>query len=130
MSIVETTPLLLRLVEELGVPIVESGFPAGLTLLFLPSHERQHLETVDIAVILPDLIGICRKILVDRLVIEPAIASAAFEARLVDEIDGLTLPAVVVVQGNQPVGSIARMRDWADYLARFEAILAPLIVSH
>ncbi|ACB94797.1 hydrogenase-1 expression HyaE [Beijerinckia indica] len=131
MSILETYPLVRRLVEEHRMPLVETDLPpAGLRLLFLPSHERQHLETPDIAAVLPDLLQVCRKLLPEGVNIEGAVAGSALEARLGAAIDGLSLPALIVMDGQTPIGVIARMRDWADYLARFKAILAPLAVAH
>jgi hydrogenase-1 operon protein HyaE len=123
MSDVLDTPPLRRLTGEYGLPVLSATADAapGLVLLFLPNHARAHLETPDIAAVLPDLMTLCRK-LTDAAPVSGAIADAALESRLAD---GLSLPALVILRDGATVADIPRMRDWDDYTARFRALLTP-----
>lgn len=117
-------PLVRRLIEDRGYPLVETADAvAGLDprdhFLFLPAHGKAHLETPDIAVVLPELIAA----LGGPERIGGAVAGPKLEAALREELS-LALPALVVVRRGAPIGSVARMRDWDDYLARLAAVLA------
>ncbi|MBO1328174.1 hypothetical protein OQ496_07480 [Acetobacter suratthaniensis] len=145
------TPPLQRLQTQFGMPVLDETAAAanGLVLLFLPSHARTHLETPDIAAVLPDLVALCAARMnagtangisenganvkgssVERacatVPVSGAIATATLEARLVRETGDLSLPALVLLHQGGVVGNIARMRDWGDYATRFATLLAPL----
>jgi hydrogenase-1 operon protein HyaE len=124
-------PLVRRLIEERNYPLVETGDAlAGLDprdhFLFLPAHGKAHLETPDIAVVLPELIAA----LGGAAQIGGAVAGAKLEAALRDKLQ-LAVPALVVVRRGDVIGSVARMRDWDEYLARLGAVLAaPIPATH
>lgn len=117
-------PLVRHLVTKRAYPYVETASEVAELdgrdhLLFLPSHGKGHLETPDIAAVLPELVATFGG--PDR--IGGAVAGPALEAALRDELS-LALPALVVVRAGAPAGAIARMRDWDDYLARLGTLLA------
>lgn len=109
-------PLVTRLTAELGYPMIDpatAALPAetgGEWLIFLPGHGQKHLETADIAVILPELLAAFR----GRL--KAAVADAALEKGLRQQLDGIPLPALVVVRGHELLGAIPRVLDWHEYL--------------
>ncbi len=124
-------PLVQRLITERAYPYVQDAAEAaGLDgrdhLLFLPAHGKGHLETPDIAVVLPELLAA----LGGADTIGGAVAGPQLEAALRDEMS-LALPALVLVRDGRPAGAVARMRDWDDYLARLGALLAaPAPATH
>lgn len=116
-------PLIERLREVHGYPVVSLANHAafvgrpGLNVLFFPGDPASVRDATDVAVVLPELV-------------------AAFGARLAPGIvtdvygDGDALrqrygfseyPALVFVRGGRYVGTLTRIRDWADYLARIDA---------
>jgi hydrogenase-1 operon protein HyaE len=124
-------PLVRRLIEDRGYAFVETDEAlAGLDghdhFLFLPAHGKAHLETPDMAVVLPELIAA----LGGAAQIGGAVAGAKLEAMLRDRLQ-LAVPALVVVRRGEAIGSVARMRDWDEYLARLGAVLAaPVPATH
>lgn len=124
-------PLVRRLSEAGAWPAVETLEDAATLdardhLLFLPSHGKAHLESPDIAVVLPELV----KALGGQEAIGIAIAGPKAETALRDSMS-LALPAIVVLRAGQPVGAIARMRDWDEYLDKLRALLAaPSAATH
>lgn len=127
----ELHPLVRRLMAERAWPLLEApeamvGLDARDHFLFLPAHGKAHLETPDIAVVLPELV----KALGGEDAIGIAVAGHKTEAALRDAMS-LALPAIVVLRGGTPVGAISRMRDWDEYLARLGALLeAPSAATH
>lgn len=124
-------PLVGRLITDRGYGFLTEttdaeGLDARDHLLFLPAYGKAHLETPDIAAVLPELV----KALGGEERVGGAIAGPKVEATLRDALS-LALPALVVVRAGVPIGSVARMRDWDDYLARLNAILAtPSNLAH
>ena len=111
-------PLIDRLVSELGYEEVSLGnhdefaAAAGMNVLFFPGDPKTVRDATDVAVVLPELV-------------------AAFDGRLrpgvVTDVfgDGLALkrqygfteyPALVFVRSGDYVGTLTRIRDWAEYL--------------
>lgn len=115
-------PLIVRLIETNDYPWLDGEAtgegPAGVRLLFLPAHGRAHVETADIAVVLPELVAALRA---DG----GAVAGPTCERHLRDALGGIALPAIVVLKDGAPVGSLSRMRDWDEFLDR----LAPLVAA-
>lgn len=115
-------PLVARLIEVQGYPWLDGETvgegPAGVRLLFLPAHGRGHVETPDIAVVLPELA-------VALGTDGGAVAGPACERQLREALGGIALPAIVVLRDGAPVGSLSRMRDWDEFLDR----LAPLVAA-
>lgn len=121
-------PLVARLIEAHGYPYPATEEELARLddrLLFLPAHGKGHMETPDIAVVLPELVRAFGQPLAG------AVAGPECERRLRDSLGGIALPAIVVLRAGKPVGSISRMRDWDEYLERLGALLAePAPVSH
>ncbi|MEP9349790.1 hydrogenase [Xanthobacter sp. KR7-225] len=117
-------PLVRRLMAERGLPYLDSLDEAALLdprdhFLFLPAHGKTHLESPDIAAVLPELIAA----LGGPARIGGAVAGPKLEAALRERLQ-LALPALVVLRRGEPVGAVARMRDWDEYLARLGALIA------
>ncbi len=126
-------PLVARLTAALGYPYLDSeeeaaaALPAGDSLLFLPAHGKAHMETPDIAVVLPELIGA----LGISAALGGAVAGPAYEKQLREQLGGIALPAIVVLRSGRPLGSLSRMRDWDEFLERLTAVIArPAVASH
>ncbi len=123
-------PLVQRLIDANGYAYVEALDTVAATprdlLLFLPAYGKAHLETPDIAVVLPELV---KALDAGRGTLSGAVAAPATEAALRQSLQ-LALPAIVVLRDGVAVGSIARMRDWDEYLARLGALLAAPAASH
>lgn len=125
-------PLVARLTTALGYPYLDSEeeaaatLPAGDSLLFLPAHGKAHMETPDIAVVLPELVGA----LGASAAMGGAVAGPAYEKQLREQLGGIALPAIVVLRGGRPLGSLSRMRDWDEFLERLSAVLARPAASH
>ncbi|MDI4666002.1 hydrogenase [Xanthobacter autotrophicus] len=124
-------PLVRRLVSERAWPYLEAPedtarLDARDHFLFLPAHGKAHLESPDIAVVLPELVNA----LGGEAAIGGAVAGPKTEAALRDALN-LALPAIVVVRGGLPLGAISRMRDWDEYLERLGALLkTPSAATH
>lgn len=124
-------PLVRRLIIERAYPYLEAaedaaGLDARDHLLFLPAHGKGHVESPDIAVVLPELV----KALGGEAELGAAVAGPAAEATLRDALS-LALPAIVVLRGGAPIGALSRMRDWDEYLERLRALLSsPSTVTH
>jgi hydrogenase-1 operon protein HyaE len=97
----------------------------GPLLVFLPGYAKAHVETADVAVILPELLAAFG----GRL--GAAVAGPALETELRAELGGIALPALVMVRHGRPAGAVSRVRDWRDYLDRIAALLdaPPALVS-
>ncbi|WP_338331936.1 hypothetical protein [Acetobacter sp. LMG 32666] len=126
MSVLEL-PLVNGLTTRHGMPVLHTleQAEAGFVLLLLPSHARIHLETPDLAAILPDLLQLGAAGLQGVQPISGAVADATLEAALVRNDGDLSLPALVLLENGQVKASISRMRDWDTYVSRFGAIFAP-----
>ncbi|MBO6043657.1 MAG: hypothetical protein J6P47_04245 [Acetobacter sp.] len=123
MSSVLEMPLVRSLTTRHAMPVLHdlSEADSGLVLLFLPSHARVHLETPDIAVVMPELLTLCNQYVHEMLY--GAVADSVLEAFLLHVLDSPQLPALVLLKQRQPVGVISRMRDWDDYKQRLQALL-------
>lgn len=123
MSSVLEIPLIKALTTRHTMPVLHdlSEADPGLVLLFLPSHARVHLETSDIAAVMPELLTLCNQYV--REMFYGAIADSVLEAFLIHVLDSPQLPALVLLKQRQPIGVISRMRDWDDYKQRLQALL-------
>lgn len=117
-----STPPLLRLTGPLAMPVLDdlAQAPAGIVLLFLPQHAKAHLETPDIAAVLPDLVSFCAA-RAGGSPVSGAIADAALETALSED---MSLPALLLLRDGAVRDAIPRMRDWHDYTARLSAFTA------
>lgn len=114
-------PFVIRLIETQNYPYLgseEDGLPLDDRLLFLPAHGKGHVETPDIAVVLPELVRALGQSL------KGAVAGPQLERRLREQLGGIAVPAIVVLRGGEAVGSVSRMRDWDEYLERLSGLLA------
>ncbi|MFG1302414.1 hydrogenase [Xanthobacter sp. V3C-3] len=123
-------PLVRRLLVERAWPYLEAVDDAATLdardhFLFLPAHGKAHLESPDIAVVLPELVSA----LGGEAAIGGAVAGPKAEAALRESMS-LALPAIVVLRAGQPVGAISRMRDWDEYLERLGALIRARAVTH
>ncbi|MGR7994183.1 MULTISPECIES: hydrogenase [unclassified Xanthobacter] len=124
-------PLVRRLLTERAYAYVEAAEDAAALdardhLLLLPAHGKAHLESPDIAVVLPELV----KALGGEAQIGGAVAGPKAEAAFREALN-LALPAIVVLRAGVPLGAISRMRDWDEYLDRLGALMdAPSTATH
>ncbi|MFG1296238.1 thioredoxin domain-containing protein [Xanthobacter variabilis] len=124
-------PLVRRLITERAYPYLDNAEDAaGLDgrdlFVLLPAHGKVHLESPDIAVVLPELV----QALGGEERIGGAVAGPGAEASFREALN-LALPAIVVLRGGVPLGAISRMRDWDEYLDRLGALIdAPSTATH
>lgn len=118
-------PLVDRLITELSYDevslanhddIVDSP---GMHVLFFPGDAKTVRDATDVAVVLPELVAAFP----DQL--KPAVVTDVFG-------DGKALkmkygfreyPALVFVRDGDYVGTLTRIRDWAEYLAEIDRLL-------
>jgi len=116
----------LALVDETSVEDFLAATPAH-AVLFFAGEPAERPETRDVAVILPQLLGAFRGRLRGALVATEA------EPALKERFHVRVLPSLVVLRGSEILGVLPKVYDWADYVARLEAMLLPeapaLIVS-
>lgn len=118
-------PLIARLESAFGYPRLASthdvaeylGRP-GQHCLFIPGDARRNLETADAAVILPEL----RQAFQNAF--DCAVVDDVIEAALRDHYRALKTPGLLFFRGPDFLGSIEKVRDWSDYLARITHILS------
>jgi hydrogenase-1 operon protein HyaE len=117
-------PQVTRLIDrEGGVRIGEEGLEAfaglpGETALFFTEDPARFREVPDVAVILPEL----RRAAVREFrigVLPPPLASANAARYGVRR-----WPALVFVRGGEWLGNVEGLRDWPDYLAAVNELLA------
>jgi hydrogenase-1 operon protein HyaE len=90
----------------------------GETLLFFAADPQRVRETLDLAVILPELTSaLSRPVRVGLLAPDVAQRHAARYALA-------RFPALVLLRGAGYLGAIEGLRDWAEYLRLAEALLA------
>ena len=113
-----THPLIDRLLTEYGYEVVDLAnhddfvSQPGMNVLFFPGDPETVRDSTDVAVVLPELVAA----FADGL--RPGVVTDVFE-------DGLVLkrrygfreyPALVFVRDGEYVGTLTRIRDWAEYL--------------
>ena len=120
-----THPLIARLTDDMGWPalnqhdqVSEFVNRPGAHCLFVPGDPAKNLETTDAAVILPEIVQSFQ---------------GKFDCGVVgDEIDYevrekagvFKTPLLIFFRDGQQVGTIPKVRDWSDYLARVTHILS------
>ncbi len=124
-----TTFLVRALSERHRLPLVDEGnidaFLASAegesahALLFFPGHGARRRETDDVAAILPEIL----RSFAGRL--RAAVVAADAEAGLKARFQVYVFPSLVVTRDGEPVAVAPKILDWADYLERIEAALAP-----
>ena len=116
-------PLIERLLREFGLPEVDAddvdAFLAapGEAVLFFTEDPKQHPESADVAVILPELMQALR----GRF--RAAVVARASERELQKRFGFARWPALVFVRGGDLVGTITGMHDWDEFVARVGGLL-------
>lgn len=117
-------PLLQRLVQVTEAAVLDArGFDAwatlpGTALVVFSEEPERFKETLDLAVIVPELHGAARGAF--RVGLLPPLASRAVAPRY-----GFTRwPAVVLLRDGQYLGAIDGIRDWDVYIAELGRLLA------
>lgn len=124
-----THPLLSALTERHRLPIVDAttvdaflapaeGEPAH-AILFFTGDPATRAETLDVAVVLPELVAA----FAGRL--RAAVVDTAAETSLSSRFRVAVLPSLVVTRAGAVLNVLPKIRDWSDYVAKIEAALAP-----
>lgn len=116
--------LINRLTTELGYPLLVDkasleafAKPRLHTVIFLQANPQHYPETLDVAVVLPELM----KVFKGRL--HAGVADPDFARELAAQYAITEWPALLFLRHGGHVGSIARMRDWDVYLHKINALL-------
>lgn len=88
-------------------------------VLFFAGDPAQRPESLDVAVVLPELVATFR----GRL--RAAVVARAAEDALKPRSHVQVLPSLVVVRDGAVLGVLPRILDWSDYTARLAVLLAP-----
>lgn len=119
-----THPLFDRMFGEFGfAEVPENGFERfrrrpGHTLLFFSADPVRYRETLDFAVVLPEL----ARAFAGRFAVGVLLPEAA---RAIAPRYGVRRwPALVLLRGGEYVGAIGGIRDWNDYLRELDGLLA------
>lgn len=113
-----------RLASEYGMPFLGEGdldlflTGGGLRVVFVTGDPVKLLDTVDIAVILPEL---CRHFAGK---IEPGVLERNAEPLVATRYGVDVRPALVFFTGDRHLGTIPRVRDWDEYLAKIAEFIA------
>ena len=120
-----THPLIDRLTTEFGWPnlasehdIAEFTRRPGAHVLFVPGDPVRNLESADVAVILPEL----KMAFQGRF--DCAVVDDAIEEWLRNDTKVLKTPSLIFYRDGRLIGSIPKVRDWDDYMARVTHILS------
>lgn len=101
-------------------PFLQAG---GNSVLFFTGDPEKHPEALDVAVILPEIMkqfgDRCRAAVISRSAEQELRMRFAFNA----------YPALVLLRGDQCLGVIERVKDWAVYLSEFELLLGAKAIS-
>ena len=124
-----TSPLLTALGERHGLPTVDEGsIDAFLApaegevehcLLFFTGDPAQRAETLDVAVVLPEILATFQRR------VRGAVVARAAEAALAPRFRVVVHPSLVVTRGADVLAVMPKIRDWSDYTATIEAALRP-----
>ena len=88
-------------------------------LLFFSGAAAPRPETTDVAAVLPEILRAFSGRLRGAIVVPEA------EAALKGRFQVFVTPSLCVARGGDPVVVLPKILDWADYLEKFEAALAP-----
>lgn len=117
-------PLLDRFMTELDAPALDAeSFDAwatrpGHALVFFSEDPVQYRETLDVAVIVPEL----AKAFPDRFrcALLPPVPARAVAVRY----GFRRWPAIVLLRDGEYIGAIDGLRDWSDYIGELGRLLA------
>ncbi len=120
-----THPLIARLTDEIGWPALNqhdavSDFVnrPGAHCLFVPGDPTKNLETTDAAVILPEIVQSFQG------KFDCAVCGDDIEYEVREKAGVFKTPLLIFFRDGQQVGTIPKVRDWSDYLARVTHILS------
>ncbi len=118
-----THPLIQRLLDEYDYPEIGLdeheafvGAP-GVNVLFFAGEPKKFGETVDVAVVLPELVAAFGGRLRAGVVARDA------EVELQRHYGFREWPSLVFVRGGGYLGTISRIRNWQDYLDEITELL-------
>lgn len=116
--------LIERLTTELHYPLVtDDAELAAFTqthenaVLLLPANPQRYPETLDVAVVLPELMQVFRQM-------GAAVASEEFAQVLAQRYGVNEWPSLLFLRQGEYLGVILRMRDWDVYLNNVQDVLA------
>lgn len=89
----------------------------GLRVIFVTGDPVKLLDSVDVAVVLPELYRHFGGSFA------PAVATRAAEPALASRFGADVRPALVFFAAGQHLGTIPRVRDWDEYVAKFADFL-------
>lgn len=118
-----SSPLINRLVEELGYPCLDqNSFDAfirstPLSVLFFTEDPKRFPESNDVAVILPELVKQFPQL-------TPAVVDRSAEKALQGRYNFAVWPALVFLKEGRYLSAITKVQDWDNYLADIPSILA------
>ncbi|MCB1756552.1 MAG: hydrogenase [Gammaproteobacteria bacterium] len=117
-----THPLIERLINEFDYPLLDAdnydeAVAGGTIALFFTEDPARFPETLDLAVVLPELVqafeGRFTAAVVDR----------SLEKSLQQTFNFRVWPALVFLRDGQYLGALTRICDWQDYLLEIPEIL-------
>ncbi|MFA5529708.1 MAG: hypothetical protein WDA11_03475 [Thiohalomonadaceae bacterium] len=117
------SPQIRRLQQFHQLPVVTTdtvdAFLAAheTVVLFFSGDPVQHPEANDVAMVLPEL----TRVFMGRF--EAALVEPAAQAALQQRFGFSEWPALVFLRSGGWLGTLTRMRDWADYLGEINALL-------
>lgn len=120
-------PLIARLTEADGLPLLDqANLPAFLSgagdaVLFCAGDPAQYPESLDVAVVLPELL----RAFPGRL--RAGVAAPGLEPDMQARYGFNRWPALIFLRDGAYVGALAGIQDWSVYLARVgELLVAPV----
>ena len=117
-----TSPLIDRLVDELGYPVLDDdNFEDFITntpysVLFLTEDPKRFPESLDVAVILPELIKRFGQL-------TPAVVSTNIQTACRGRYNFMAWPALVFLKNGQYLDAITKVQNWDDYVREISRIL-------
>lgn len=124
-----THPLMAALADRHGLPTVDretidaflapAAGEAEHTLLFFSGDPATRAETLDVAVVMPEILATFQR----RL--RGAVVAREAEGVLASRFLVAVQPSLVVTRRGEPVAVLPKIRDWSEYMAAIEAALAP-----
>ena len=124
-----TSPLIAALSAQHGLPTVdETNIEAFLAaaagesehcLLFFTGDPATRSETLDVAVVMPEILATFQR----RL--RGAVVARAAETALAPRFRVAIHPSLVVTRGADPIVVMPKIRDWSEYMEKIVAALAP-----
>lgn len=118
-----SSPLIERLNNEFNYPFVDANnhqsFLEGDTtkVLFFTGNPNRYPETLDVAVVLPELVNAFNN------QIQPAIVTEDAEDDLPVKYEFSSYPALIFIKQGFTVGTICKIQDWQVYLQKIQAII-------